>query len=307
MLIHYVRLRAVSGFFRGGTGPLPGEIKRRYGVSSALFLVFFACGVIALAGPRQGFVFVPETRRDIDAVIALDLSRSMDARDGGGPSRLERAAAIARELVEEGGGAARYAVAIGRGTGTLALPLTADTEALSAFFAGVSTASLTGRGTNLEHLVDAASGAFKSGFPGKRFIVLFSDGEALQGSLSAALERARAAHITLIAVGTGTETGAPVPGGAAEEALTTRLERAVLENAATRTGGVYVDGMRDNASRVIRDALSTEASFRTEAGYRREPRPVGHFFILAGVLAFAASKGAGLCRRKRAPRMTRPR
>jgi Ca-activated chloride channel family protein len=294
MLIHYARRRAVFGFFQGGTGPLPRKIKRRYWISSILFLAFFAAVVIALAGPRQGYVLVPETRRGIDAVIALDLSRSMDARDGGGPSRLERAADIARELVRGGGGASRYAAAIGKGTGMLALPLTADAEALLSFFAGVSTASLTGRGTNLEHLVDAASGAFKSGFPGKRFIVLFSDGEALQGSFSAALDRARAAHITIVAVGTGSEAGAPVPDGAAGEDAITRLERAVLENAARRTGGVYVDGMRDDAARVIRDALSTDASFRAEtAGYRREARPVGHFFILAGVAAFAASRWAG--------------
>jgi Ca-activated chloride channel family protein len=96
-VLHYRRRRVVLSLFPG-----LANLRLRYRLSSASFFVFFACAVIALAGPRQGFVLIPDHRRGTDLVFALDLSRSMDARDGGGPSRLERAAAIVRSLVAGG-------------------------------------------------------------------------------------------------------------------------------------------------------------------------------------------------------------
>jgi Ca-activated chloride channel family protein len=200
----------------------------------------------------------------------------------------------------------------------LALPLTTDREAVLNFFEGISTAAITGRGTNLESLVNAAAGAFKSGFPGKRWIILFSDGEALQGNLNAALDKAVAADIAIIALGLGSEAGAPVPNAAVSgdavgvgdasgnegggRPVISRLERAVLENAARRTGGRYIDGMRDDAARVLRETLARAGAANTRQGnaagenaaFRRESRSVAHLFILAAIAAFALSKLPGL-------------
>jgi Ca-activated chloride channel family protein len=326
--LHYRRRRIVLDLFPGALGPASGSLRRRYWLSSAAFFVFFACAVIALAGPRQGYILVPDYRRGTDVVLALDLSRSMDARDGGGPSRLERAAAIARTLVAgepaalsaaampgaRGGEPARYAAAIGKGSGVLALPLTTDTEAVLNFLEGISTAVITGRGTNLESLVNAAAGAFKSGFPGKRRIVLFSDGETLQGNLNAALDKAAAADIAIIALGLGSEAGAPVPngggaGGGGDDTNgrlpVTHREPAVLENAARRTGGRYIDAMRDDAARLLRESLERLGAAERrqgEAAFRRESRSVAHLFILAAVAAFALSKLPGLRRKNRGNR-----
>ncbi|MDR0451769.1 MAG: hypothetical protein LBH15_01840, partial [Treponema sp.] len=217
---HYLRRGKVLLFFeRGPSGgrARAGKIRSRYWASSLAFLAFSAFAALALAGPRWGTRLVPEFRRGVDAVLAFDLSRSMDVRDSAaGISRLERAAGIALGLVTGGPGAPeaagiRFAAAAGKGRGVLAVPLTWDTEALSGFLAGLSTSQLTGRGTDLEKLVDAAALAFKDDFPGKRRIILFSDGEALSGSLAAAAGRCLARDISVIAVGLGTEEGGPVP------------------------------------------------------------------------------------------------
>jgi Ca-activated chloride channel family protein len=292
MAIHWRRQGSFLNLFRGGSGPDLKQIRRRYLLSSLAFLAFCGCMAIALAGPRQGFVLAPDHRRGSDMVLALDLSRSMDARDGGGASRLERAAAIARELVAGEGGNVRWAVAIGKGSGVLAIPLTNDAETVLGFLEGISGAALTGQGTNLEDLLDAAIRAFKSGFPGKRWILLFSDGEALQGNFPAALERALAADIAIVSLGLGTEAGAPVPG----QPVTSRLERALLENAARRSGGAYIDGMGDDAAKLVREKLRESGG---PGNFRRESRPLAHLFILAGIAAFGFSRLAGKSRRPR--------
>jgi Ca-activated chloride channel family protein len=304
-LIHWRKRRALLDLFPGGgAGPDSETIRRRYALSTAAFLVSLACLILALAGPRRGFRWIEDFRRGSGLVLALDLSLSMDIRDGGGPSRLERAVAIGQALVLQpvaGGETRSYAAVIGKGSAAPALPLTGDTEAVLNFLEGISTAAITGRGTNLERLVDAATGAYPPGFPGRRRILLFSDGEALEGNLPAALDRAAAADIAILALGFGSEAGSPLPGGAG--ALISRQERAVLEDAARRTGGVYIDGMREDAARLLEEALSRldAGTLRREGGraLRREARPVAPVFILAGLAAFILSKACDLRRKPR--------
>ncbi|MDR3147433.1 MAG: VWA domain-containing protein, partial [Treponema sp.] len=126
-----------------------------------------------------------------------------------GSSRLERALALGRELAELPG--FRLGCALGRGRGNLAIPLTEDRPVIVSLLESLDEAVYTGAGTNLESLVDAAAAAFLDDFPGRRVIVLLSDGEALSGSLSSAARRARSQDIGIVAVGLGTAAGGPVP------------------------------------------------------------------------------------------------
>ncbi|MDR1256700.1 MAG: VWA domain-containing protein, partial [Spirochaetaceae bacterium] len=182
--------------------PVRMELRLRYAASSLFFVIFFACMVFALAGPHSGIRFVREMRRGADVVLAFDLSRSMNVRDasplpasdgaarGLSSSRLERSVHTAKDLVQNllSGSAAkdiRFGAALGKGEAVLAVPLTGDTEALFALLDNLSTLAITSRGTNLEKLVDTAASAFQDNFPSARYIALFSDGEALSGSIQA--------------------------------------------------------------------------------------------------------------------------
>ncbi|GHT78751.1 hypothetical protein FACS1894130_05900 [Spirochaetia bacterium] len=211
----------------------------------------------------------------------------------------------------------RYAAAIGKGAGILAVPLTSDLEAALTFLEGLSASTVTGRGTNLENLVDAAAGAFKDAFPGKRRIILFSDGESLQGNFAAAIDRALAADIAITAVGLGTGAGGIVPwksgtegmeslssqgrssspGG--ESPVTSFLRRDILQSAAARTGGIYLDGSRADAAEKLAEHLAS-LSFETRSGaFHREVRSQRHIFILAALAALGFSKLPGKKRRRR--------
>jgi Ca-activated chloride channel family protein len=289
-------LALVGSPAEGGVAALTKDLRNRYFFSTVFFLSSMAFAVIALAGPRWGERFVSEYRRGVDVVLALDLSRSMDARDIG-PSRLARAAAVGRELVESSPGI-RFAVAIGKGGGELAVPLTDDTESVLALLDAASSSAMSSGGTDLERLVDAARTAFLESVPTRRVIVLLSDGEALSGTLSAAAERASLADISIIAVGLGTVDGSPVPVSAAGTMLTlpdgspvmSSLRDEPLRSAAERSGGIYVDGNRNDAGRILVERISAVSSHAAADGFRRESMPRSHLFLIAALLAFGAAK-----------------
>ncbi|WP_010257905.1 vWA domain-containing protein [Treponema primitia] len=321
--LHYRKRRAVLNFLSRDSGDkLVSNLHFRYLVSTAAFTLFLACVIIALAEPRGGTRLVSETRRGVDVVFAIDLSRSMDVRDisPGGPSRLSRAASLVVELVNNpwftsrnlGAGASgvRFGAAIGKGKGVLALPLTEDTEAIRAFLSSLSGSAITGRGTNLESLIDAAAGAFQDAFPSRRRIILLSDGESLGGSLGDALDRAADADITLITVGLGSGEGGAVPLGNAAmlgedgHPVISYLQDEVLRNAAERTGGIYVDGNRSNAAAQLANYLASLAapgslgSGTTVKGFRRETRDLGYIFVIAALIFLGISKIMEKGRRK---------
>jgi Ca-activated chloride channel family protein len=270
------------------------------------FLIFCASLITALAGPRWGLQITADYRRGVDVVLALDVSRSMQVRDGGpgGKSRLEAGLEIARNLAASLGDI-RMGAALGKGRGVLAVPLTYDSEAALNFLDSLDGFSLTGTGTNLESLIDAASGAFRDDSPGRREIILFSDGEALSGALEAALSRARSRGVSLSAVGLGSDEGGPVPlepdGFLLSESgdpVRSGRQSAFLRNGAEKTGGIYVDGSREDAALVAADYIRSLSAESGLSGHRRESRPRWRIFVLAALASLGLSRVLSFSRRK---------
>jgi len=277
-------------------GPLQ-ELHRRYILSTLFFLVFYVSLVVALAEPRWGFRLVSEYRQGLDVVIALDISRSMDVRDVP-PSRLGRALEIAQRTVTAAPGN-RYAVVLGKGDGILAIPLTDDGESLQSLFRVLSSRSLSSPGTNLERLLDTALSAFKGNSSAQRRILLFSDGEALSGSLNSAVERLKANDISVVAVGVGTPEGMPVPQAPGSSVplqradgspVVSQLRPQTLTLTALGTGGIYVDGQeRDAVDRVVGYLNSIRLS-SVKNGYRKESLSHRSAFLMIALIAFGLSK-----------------
>ena len=279
---------------------LPAGMRARFLGSAALFRLSMALVLVALSGPRWGAgQAAGEGRRGLDAVFAIDVSRSMEVPDGlgeylgpgGGPTRLDRGLEIAREAVAALPGS-RFAVAISRGRGVLAVPLTWDADAVDAFLDALGDSAMTGWGTNLEALADAAAGAFLPSPPSRRAIVLISDGEELSGSLRAAAERARRDGVAIIAVAVGSAGGGTFPGGGA---AVSRRESAPMRAAAAHTGGLYIDGSRGDAGRILAARLGQDAGALLQgpdappaAGAERRARWPA--FAALALLALGASK-----------------
>jgi len=286
---------------------LPGRMRARFFGSSALFRICAALLIVALSGPRWGAGQAPgEYRRAVDVVFAFDVSRSMEVPDGlgeylgpgGGPTRLERGVEIAAETIESLPGM-RFAVAMSRGRGILAVPLTWDSGAVASFLEALGEGAMTGWGTDLEALVDAAAGAFRPSPPARRAIVLISDSEELSGSLRAAVDRQRQEGVQIVAVALGSPDGGSFPGGG--EAIS-RRDSYVMRMAAAQTGGLYIDGGQPDAARLLSAHLGTGAPAlfagrAGEAGGERMAR--WHVFAALSLIAFGASKACLLGSAKR--------
>ena len=298
--------------------PFLRELRLRMIISDIFFLLFLGLLIVALAGPRWGVRIVADYRRGLDVVLAFDVSRSMNVRDCPPDefyrqdkiSRIERGVGISRDLVgflED----VRFGTAISKGRGILAVPLTFDSDMVLNFLYVLDSQAVTGRGTNLESLLDAATGAFQESIPSCKGIILFTDGENLSGSFQRAVNRARKAGISLCTVGLGSDAGGAVPVEKGPDApdgflldangkvIVSARHANVLQNAATRSGGIYVDGGKDDAARVLAAFINSLSSDSRLQGQRREANPRWRLFIMAATACIGGARLMGFSRRNR--------
>ena len=274
---------------------LSGELRKKLLISVIFFRVFIVCIIIALAGPYWGLSSVQaENRRGLDAVFAVDVSRSMDIRDmqsinSGESSRLERGLAIAMETAAAFPGP-RYAAAVGKGSGILAIPLTWDSEVIFNFLESLDGSSVTGRGTNLESLLAAAAGAFQNSSVARRAIVLISDGEALSGNLKNTLDRCKREGIAVLALALGSDEGRPVPDYPLLSGTVSRRDASAMRLAAGTTGGSYIDGNRDDAAVILSSILRSLVPGASGYENRPEPKERRFLFVIIAIAAYIASK-----------------
>ena len=253
-------------------------------VSSLFFdaAVFFL--VFAAAGFSWGQAPIEEDRRGLDIAIATDISRSMLAADIS-PSRLDRSRDVMRALLQEFP-AARFSATMFKGHAVTAIPLTADTVALEGFIDALHPNMFSATGTNIEAGVRAAYRSFFPGSSRHRVIVLFTDGESLDGVPIRAARDAAASGVPIFVVAAGTEAGAPIilaDGSQVRDernaVVVTRLDLDVVSQVAAASGGAMIrlqDG--DAFSRLVTEIRSHEAVMTSE-GFRLVPVERFRFFL----------------------------
>jgi Ca-activated chloride channel family protein len=217
-----------------------------------------AFGIVALARPQWGEKPADRARTGRDIVVALDLSRSMNAADVA-PSRLAAAKQAIRRLVAARSGD-RFGLIVFGGSAFVQLPLTDDPTVFERFLAAASTDDLGDPGTSLSAALDAAVTMFQhDGAPGSRAVVLVSDGESDQDDdVAKPLAALRRLDVPVYTLGVGTPEGAPVPADSSEapeqwhrdhigRIVVSHLSDAALARIAEATGGRYErwDGRRD--------------------------------------------------------------
>jgi len=289
----------LPGFFKNSFNKnkpeLPEELRKKLIFSVVFFRLFAAFSIIALSGPRWGTGYaISEYRRGLDTVFAVDVSRSMDIRDAqtrsGLQSRLERGLSIARDSAAAVSGA-RYAAVLGRSRGYLSVPLTYDNETVFNFLESIDISSVTGRSTNLEALVEAAITAFQNTSTAKKAIVLISDGEAHYGVLRNALNLCAKEGIIVTTIAVGSDAGMPVTGTLNNHSDTiSRRNTSVMRMAAEKTGGIFIDGSREDSSTILSSHLLSLAQETRAGSGRTESKQRCTLFIILAIIAYAFSK-----------------
>lgn len=224
---------------------LPASVRSRRTARDLGALVCLALGCLALAEPSFDKQIVQVKAKGVDLIIALDLSRSMDAQDVS-PSRLERARREIVDLLEVVEGD-RVGVVLFAGQAIGRLPLTNDLRAVQWVLDDASTQLFEAQGSDLGAALDVARELLSrdEGKAGKA-VVVFSDGETHDpdkaiAAANAALEQG----IAVYAVGIG-DAPAPIPTEAGTvlrykgERVVSAPDFGTLEEVARVTGGAYV-------------------------------------------------------------------
>lgn len=254
----------------------------------------FLLVTIALARPQFG----DERRQNEDAsaevVIALDLSRSMLAKDVL-PSRLERARAIARALADAL--PERRVGLLGfEGSADLLAPPSEDRALLSAFLSTIRPDDLAQQGTNFAALADVAGAAFSPNASARTLVVL-SDGEAEPTPWQDRIAALRRNHVHVISVRLGTADGAHIPTPAGQPlrdrngALVLTKSRALpLRQLSDGTGGDYLENSDGSelASRARALGLSQDRPDGQDAG-TVESQDRFQWFLIAALALLAWS------------------
>ena len=279
-----------------------GQLGRPCSEGSAGWLLAAVCVIVALAQPRWGRTVERQLPPGHDVVLAIDVSRSMGARDAV-PDRLGVAVAAAQSFVKALGlrQGDRLAVVAFAGRGVLRCPLTENLGAASDILRSLRPGEIQPGETDLGAALATALDAFdEQDHAEGRSIVIFSDGEDQRGVWQNALRRAQAEAVIVHAVAIGdAETGATVPthSGTAdgseplrykgEIVISKRVDRP-LETIATATGGAMLKlGLvTSDLGTLYRERIEPEARSRREANAPGERAERFEVFLLTGLVLF---------------------
>ncbi|MCP4406869.1 MAG: VWA domain-containing protein [Gammaproteobacteria bacterium] len=220
-------------------------------------------GITALAGPTWERQPQPVYRNQSALVIALDLSRSMDATDLS-PSRLVRARFKIADILNQrqDGQTALLAYA---GQAFVVTPLTDDTATIASQLPALTTDLMPTQGSRLDLALTKAGELLKqSGF--QRGDVLLISDALPEARDSAAAQRLVEQGYRLSVLGIGTPEGAPIPlptGGFLKDRqgaiVVPKFNNEALMDMARRGGGIYVELRADD-----QDTLALLAQYRID-------------------------------------------
>jgi Ca-activated chloride channel family protein len=260
---------------------------------------------LALARPQCGTRTELARRTGVDLVVALDVSRSMQARDVR-PDRLGRATLEVGALLDSLAGD-RVGLVVFAGEAFVQCPLTTDYAAARLFLRAVSPQSVPQQGSDLGNGLSAAQQVLEGSEASagrSKVVLLVSDGEDLEGGVREAAARLADAGIRIFALAVGTAAGEPIPLGDASgeikgykkdrsgHPVVTRLELATLREVAEKGGGeVYqldspgggLAAFRAALDRLERSELESRLTVQFEDRYALLAFP-GFLLLLAALL-----------------------
>ncbi|MBN1951967.1 MAG: VWA domain-containing protein [Bacteroidales bacterium] len=196
---------------------MPLRSKSRKLVKFILSMLAISFMIVAAAKPKIGErreieqESSKEIRKGIQVMIALDVSKSMEARDEK-PDRLTRAKLIVEKLIENMK-EDLVGLVIFAGEAYIQVPITEDYKTTSFYLKSIDTDMIKRQGTAIGSAIDLCSRSFRAGEGGKAIIVI-SDGENHEDDAVQAAKDAVEKGAKVFTIGIGTENGATIPEGA---------------------------------------------------------------------------------------------
>ena len=220
--------------------------RRLFATKFVLFSFAFCLGVLGVANLRTPERSDNISRKGIDVVIALDVSRSMLSTDLS-PNRLERAKQMILRLMDQMPDD-RIALVLFAGKAYMQMPLTVDHGAAAIFVSTASPDDIGVQGTDFKEALDMSERTFNPKERRFKSVVLVSDGEDHdEGTLKMVDELAQRG-VMVCTVGIGSPEGSQIPDSATNDfkhdamgnVVISKLNEDELRQIAEKTNGVYV-------------------------------------------------------------------
>ena len=203
--------------------------------------------IIALARPQFGAKLQHERHTGIEAIIAMDVSNSMWAKDVA-PSRLQKSKMLVENLIEHFTND-KVGMIVFAAKAYTQLPITSDYVSAKMFLQELSPTMMSQQGTDIAAAIRLAMLSFTQDEDIGKAIILITDGEDHEGEAIAAAKEAKEKGIRVFILGVGTADGAEIPlPGENERHLTdnsgetviTRLNEEMCKEIAQAGSGTYI-------------------------------------------------------------------
>jgi Ca-activated chloride channel homolog len=229
-------------------------------------LLALALLVVALARPQLGYAWEETTTEGIDIELVLDISGSMGAEDFAPKNRLEVAKRVLSDFVA-GRPGDRIGLVAFAGAALTKAPPTTDRRMLQELIASLALHTLPD-GTAIGLALASGAARLKDSPAKSRIVVLVTDGDNNAGQIDPDSAAAIAAGlgIRVYTVAVGTEDGPVVIPVPVRDQVTgeitvrrvpwnVRVDEALLQRIAERTGGRFFRASDPEALRHIFDAI----------------------------------------------------
>ena len=178
-------------------------------IGRVLTISALGLAIVALARPQWGENIQTIEREGVQIIIALDVSRSMLAEDIK-PNRLVRSKLEIVDLMQRLQGD-EVGLVLFSGAAFLQFPLTFDYLSARNFIEDADTEMISIQGTNIAEAIEIASGSFNEELISQKVVLIFTDGENLDGDAVEAARNAADEGVLIYPVGVGTIEGEPIP------------------------------------------------------------------------------------------------
>ena len=218
---------------------------KAYEFKFILLLVALFAGIIGLANLQANAKTQKVDRKGIDVMIALDVSKSMLAKDAS-PNRLEKAKQFVSKLIDKIGNN-RVGLIVFAGRAYVSVPLTIDFSALKMNLSTITPASIPTQGTVLGEAIKMARESFNTQDTKYKSIILISDGEDHDENANKEVKKAVDEGIMINTVGIGSVNGSPIWDEELQEnkkdaegnEIISKLNEAELQTIASNGEGIY--------------------------------------------------------------------
>jgi Ca-activated chloride channel homolog len=216
-------------------------------VIKIIFLIIaFGLGVVAVMNLRRPAADETSSRKGIDVVIALDVSKSMLAQDLP-PNRLERAKQFITKLMVAMPDD-RIGLVLFAGRAYLQMPLTTDYGAAQLYISSAAPESVPLQGTVISEALQQSSNAFNTTERRFKTVVLISDGEDHDPEAVNTARELATRGMMINTVGIGSPEGSYIPDPSTGQNkkdefgndVVTKLNDTELKQIAENTNGVYI-------------------------------------------------------------------